>query len=1152
MTTRAHLLACMLSMLVAVPCRAQAPAQPLGGLGLSFERNTGHFPPEVRFLARMGHRTVFITDREAVVVLPGRPGGSKRSHAVRVRLEGSRGASQTRGVDRQPGVVNYLIGQDRSRWRTGVPTYGRVRLSSVYPGIDLVYYGRASQGPVRMFDRGPQGVSSADVASCRPQSRSAASSFRWARGSDISPSLEYDFVVRPGADPRRIRLAFKGAGSLRLEPGTGRLIASTPAGDVSWTRPYAYQEIAGKLVQIACSYAPVGPRPTSVRLQIARYDQSRPLVVDPVLEWGTYLSTATDGAYAPVGEDAGIRIAADGSGCAYVAGATESRLYPTTSGALQPDHHEVGGYDLFVTKLNATGSAAFFSTYIGGPGREQLGGMAVDAEGRVTLGGRTYSLDNQSTGFPLTPGAYRPHWVAGSKVDCFATRLDADGSALAYSTLLENPTPWNGYWPEGDVTGVAVDAAGYAYFTGQAHALRSTPGAYLTAQIGYYPDSYVLKLNPTGSDAAYSTYLGGQNYAWATDIAVDAAGCAYVCGHTNDPTFPVTEGAYDGTYPTTGGTPGFITKLNAAGTGLVYSTYLHSGVGVIPKGIAADASGCAYVTGQSGPGHPATPGAVQPAGVAAVYGFVTKLNSSGSALVYSTALGDTGTGETTLNRRNLLTSIAVTSTGCAWVAGYNWGPGFPTTADAPIAASPSGVTVTKLNAGGSAVLFSSYFTRSDAEAVVASDSEGSGYLASFFGGTTGPTTPGAYNATGNGPICAKFGYRASKFGTGLSVASVNGTLGQSVTLTGTLTLSASGNPMAGRPLIFSIAGTGIGSSNTNALGVASLGYTVPESLGGGDQEIRVEFAGDADYETSSGAGTLTLPKIATKAYAVNRSGIGGDAVLLRGYLFRKSDNAGISGKALTYRIAGTDVGSVVTDASGSSALSWVITEGAATRAIGVDYSGDASYDPASATAVLTVITYDTTLAVPSRSCEIGDSIYLKAYLYRQGTPLPVSGKTVRFLLDGTQVTSTTTNSLGRAMVLWIVPESATVGPHGYQAEWPGDAGYRASSGSATLTVDKGVSYLWVASRSMARGTNAYLRSYLRRLPDYVWLAGKTVELSLDGVSLGSSVTDANGMASILYTAPTGMATGAHTVLGIFSGDAKYLGSAATATLTVTP
>ena len=138
------------------------------------------------------------------------------------------------------------------------------------------------------------------------------------------------------------------------------------------------------------------------------------------------------------------------------------------------------------------------------------------------------------------------------------------------------------------------------------------------------------------------------------------------------------------------------------------------------------------------------------------------------------------------------------------------------------------------------------------------------------------------------------------------------------------------------------------------------------------------------------------------------------------------------------------------------------------------------------------------------------------------------------------------------MVLWIVPESATVGPHGYQAEWPGDAGYRASSGSATLTVDKGVSYLWVASRSMARGTNAYLRSYLRRLPDYVWLAGKTVELSLDGVSLGSSVTDANGMASILYTAPTGMATGAHTVLGIFSGDAKYLGSAATATLTVTP
>jgi hypothetical protein len=377
-------------------------------------------------------------------------------------------------------------------------------------------------------------------------------------------------------------------------------------------------------------------------------------------------------------------------------------------------------------------------------------------------------------------------------------------------------------------------------------------------------------------------------------------------------------------------------------------------------------------------------------------------------------------------------------------------------------------------------------------------------------------------------------------------------IGQTVNLEAWLRSRYDDSGLDGLTVTFSVDGSQLGSAvtgTTGAPGRADLPWVV--TPGQAQREILAVFAGDAHFKSASGSATLTTSRTATRAYTVDRSCTGADAVLLRGYLYRKSDTSGLGGKSLTYQIDGVDVGAAVTAPDGSSSLSWVIGPGPTSRLIGVSFAGDDTYAESTASARLTVATYDTTLTVPSRSCEIGDSVYLRAYLSRADTLQPVVGKSIVFRIGGSSVATGATNTLGRAMPLFTVPDTMDPGSYAYQADWAGDAGYRLSSGSATFIVDKGVSYLWMASRSMARGSSAYLRGYLRRLPDYAWLSGKSVQYRLDGLALGSAVTDSNGAAALLYAAPSGMATGSHTVLGTFAGDARYLGDGGVATLTVT-
>jgi len=515
-----------------------------------------------------------------------------------------------------------------------------------------------------------------------------------------------------------------------------------------------------------------------VAFEVAAYDASQPLIIDPVLAYSTFLGGS--------GSDAGIAIALDKGGNAYVMGMTFSTNFPITEGAFQTTFGQV-----FVTKLNPTGSALLYSTYLGGgTGRA----IAVDADGNAYVTGMTFS-----TNFPTTLGAFQP--TSDGSGDAFVTKLDPTGSALLYSTYLGGSGGEEG-------KGIAVDAAGNAYVMGTTNSgdFPTTTGAFQTTFGGGLDnDTFVTKLNPAGNgslDLVYSTYLGGSNEDEGRAIAVDAAGNAYVTGMTFSTTFPTTQGAFQ---PTSDGSgDAFVTKLNPAGKGsadLVYSTFLGGSAFDRGNGIAVDAARNVYVTGETvSTTFPTTPGAFQTTFGGVEDAFVTKLNPAGNGsadLVYSTLLGggafDRGNG------------IAVDAAGSAYVTGETSSPAFPTTPDALQRALAGGrhVFVTKLVPDGSGLAYSTLLGVFDSAFefgnAIALDTEGSAYVT----GGAGPnflTTAGAAQTIfggrgedgGGDAFVAKLSFGNTAVGANVSVQlnPVTVTFGE-VTKAGNTTLTTS-------------------------------------------------------------------------------------------------------------------------------------------------------------------------------------------------------------------------------------------------------------------------------------------------------------------------------------------------------------------------
>jgi hypothetical protein len=475
---------------------------------------------------------------------------------------------------------------------------------------------------------------------------------------------------------------------------------------------------------------------------LASYDKTQALIIDPLV-YSTYIGGS--------GYDYGESIAVDVSGNAYVTGYTKSTNYDVTAGAFQTTPGGGSYYDVFVTKLNASGSGLVYSTYIGGSKDDYGYGIAVDGSGNAYVTGWT-----KSTNYDVTAGAFQTTG-GGSYYDVFVTKLNASGSSLVYSTYIGGSS-------DDEVRGIAVDGSGNAYVTGETYSTDYgvTPGAFQTTYGGGTLDVFVTKLNASGSGLVYSTYIGGSNGDMGYDIAVDGSGNAYVTGETWSTNYDVTPGAFQTTYG--GGSDVFVTKLNASGSGLVYSTYIGGSNNDYGRAIAVDGSGNAYVTGYtSSSDYDVTAGAFQTTKVGGYADvFVTKLNASGSGLVYSTYIGgssdDYGSG------------IAVDGSGNAYVTGYTSSSDYDVTAGAFQTTQTGGsdeIFVTKLNASGSSLVYSTYIGGSsyDLGLAIAVDGSGNAYVTGYTNSSNYDVTPGAFQTTHGGGLDDVFVTKLDMLGT---------------------------------------------------------------------------------------------------------------------------------------------------------------------------------------------------------------------------------------------------------------------------------------------------------------------------------------------------------------------------------------------------
>ncbi|HHT9110520.1 MAG TPA: SBBP repeat-containing protein, partial [Candidatus Brocadiaceae bacterium] len=563
----------------------------------------------------------------------------------------------------QESKVNYFIGNNPQKWKTNIPTYQSVVYKEMYKGIDIKFYGNNQQ-------------------------------------------LEYDIIVKPGANPSHVKFSCEGIKGLRVTEH-GELAVSLKDGKLIQKKPYIYQEIDGKRIEIEGKFrvASAGSgvhNPKSkiqnpkfmYGFQVAKYDRSQPLIIDPALAYSTYLGGSRN--------DSGHGIAVDTVGNAYVTGYTLSTNFPTAH-AIQGSN--AGSGDVFITKINADGSALVYSTYLGGGGTDSGHGIAVDTAGNAYVAGYTLS-----TNFP-TAHALQGNNAGGT--DAFITKLNADGSALVYSTYLGGGGTDSGH-------GIAVDTTGNAYVTGNTSSANFPTAHALQGNKAGNWDVFITKINPAGSALVYSTYLGGRDYDFNNGVVVDAAGNTYTTGFTYSDDFPTANALRESN---AGDADAFVTKLNAAGSALVYSTYLGGHGDDDGAGIAVDTAGNVYVTGGTESTNFPTAHALQGSNAGDADAFVAKLNADGSALVYSTYLGghndDNGEG------------IAVDTAGNVYVTGGTESTNFPTAhALQGSNAGDADAFVAKLNADGSALVYSTYLGghNDDNGEGIAVDTAGNAYI----------------------------------------------------------------------------------------------------------------------------------------------------------------------------------------------------------------------------------------------------------------------------------------------------------------------------------------------------------------------------------------------------------------------------------------
>jgi uncharacterized protein (TIGR03437 family) len=749
------------------------PASKLLAVPLSFEPNQGQSASPVQFLSRGSGYALFLAPGNIVLnlerhqpasaVAPGQAPQAASVDTLRMILIGANPKANPVALARQPGVVSYFIGNDPKNWRTRIPTYGKVNYPEVYPGVDLVFYGNQRQ-------------------------------------------LEYDFVVAPGADPSPIAWRIEGAtASLDAQ---GNLTLDAPHGPATFKKPVLYQLDGNKRTSVEGSFEVAG---NQVRFRLGSYDRSKPLVIDPVLSYVTYLAGSSAdyiGQFtAPLVNSTSQGLAIDAAGGVYVAGRTTSADFPTKN-PYQGARNKGSNSSVFVAKFSPDGSSLVYSTILAGIGVDYADAIAVDSSGSAYVTGNTNSSD-----FPITSGAYQilcspsPSTPPGTVTvatcntnnSAFVTKLNPAGTGLVYSTFL-------GGYGGSEGTAIAVDSAGRAYVAGNENApcnlsytfpacFPTTVGATIAtsaAQNGQW--AFAAVFDPTGAKLLYSTLFGDLNglkssttisfgTVLATRMTVDSNGYFYVIGDTKAGKLPTTPGAFQTTsapldYSGSNVTAyrGFVAKYSpvasASGPSLAACTYLGGKTGNTSdylNGIAIDSSGNIYVVGYTNSSDfPVTSGAFSTAcglGGTCDAGHLTKLNSSLSSIVWSTYLG--GSQQGGADNMTFVGPVQLDGKANVYVTGIA-NKGFPLLNPLEAAGSGGapGQVVLELDPTGSNLLFSttigSGWLDSMTAAGLAVDSAGAIYVAGNNIGADLITTPGAFETTDPSPVptCCYHGFVA--------------------------------------------------------------------------------------------------------------------------------------------------------------------------------------------------------------------------------------------------------------------------------------------------------------------------------------------------------------------------------------------------------
>jgi hypothetical protein len=653
----------------------------LSSLPLAFERNTGQSKADISWMTRVAGMQIGFAAGE-VQVTP----SAAAAHPLTLALAGADRTAAIVPSEKTGGESNYLLGQDRSQWRTHIAQYGRITYQSIYPGVDLTFYGNHSR-------------------------------------------LEHDFVVQPGADYRQIRMQYRGAKKLSLS-AAGDLHVLTQDADLTLKAPTVYQEKDGLRQQLAGHFVLLSKN--EIGFEVNRFDRTLPLVIDPILDYSTYLADVTLGVSA---------VAVDSAGNTYITGEVEGSGYPVTTGANNCNACSFTSSDVFITKLNPTGTGQVYSTVIGGTQQDASHQIAVDSNGNAII-----TVYSWSTDFPVQ-NSISSGTPSGS--DGFIVSLAPDGASFNFSSRLGGsgssnggPTYPNGLALDGQNNIYVAGTTASPYFPVTSGALHALNPVYNQTGV------FVIKLLSTGS-LGFSAIVGdpgeGSGLVGTVGLALDSAGGIYIAGNASTTNFtttvpwPTTSGVYKSALSSTTGGP-FVTKISADGTAILWSTLLD----IATLSAMTVTSDNQVIVAGTYSQIPVTSDAFASSRATS---FIAKVSADGTKVPYASYFGTPAGGS-----EAIITNVALDNSGDVWVGGYtDQGSNVPMVN--PLQSVPAFLNTFKGSAFVSefdpplhSLLFSTYFNGAQGGGTVngiAFDPQNKAHIVGIGRGDT-PTTSSSY------------------------------------------------------------------------------------------------------------------------------------------------------------------------------------------------------------------------------------------------------------------------------------------------------------------------------------------------------------------------------------------------------------------------